>query len=183
MAALPRPSVRRLLTLLFSDGQEGRRRRGGAAGVRTHKAKHELPSLPPSPPLISVFFPPPPPTYRVRGLFLLLPSCGSVGVGSVDISVLRGGGLVAETWTMGRKGLWFDSGSTPRSNNKKTNLDGQHLDPSKNPRGFSLPCLVPLSKAPYSPYTCSLGAYMAVHCSVCPAPDGLKAEDKFPTIA
>ncbi|CAB1454591.1 unnamed protein product, partial [Pleuronectes platessa] len=53
--------------------------------------------------------------------------------------------------------LWFVSGSTPRRNNKKTNLD----DLSKNPRGFSLPCLVPQSKAPYSPNICSPGAFAA----------------------
>ncbi|CAB1454052.1 unnamed protein product [Pleuronectes platessa] len=38
---------------------------------------------------------------------------------------------------------------------------------------------VPLSKAPYSPNICSRAPYMA-HCSVCPAPDGSKAEVKFP---
>ncbi|CAB1431629.1 unnamed protein product [Pleuronectes platessa] len=60
-----------------------------------------------------------------------LPS-GSVGEqrSTVNMSSLsqlsqfgRGGGLVVETWTMGREGLWFVSGSTPRRNNKKTNPD------------------------------------------------------------
>ncbi|CAB1443136.1 unnamed protein product [Pleuronectes platessa] len=37
------------------------------------------------------------------------------------------------------------------------------IDLSKNPRGFSLPCLVPLSKAPYSPNICSPGASHSNH--------------------
>ncbi|CAB1419506.1 unnamed protein product [Pleuronectes platessa] len=52
---------------------------------------------------------------------------------------------------MGRKGLWFDSYDS-------TTKRQTWIDLSKNPRGFSLPCLVPLSKAPYSPNICSLGA-------------------------
>ncbi|CAB1423057.1 unnamed protein product [Pleuronectes platessa] len=67
---------------------------------------------------------------------------------------MTGGGLVAETWTMGREGLWFVSGSTPRRDNKRRTW----IDLSKNPR-VSLPCLVPLSKAPYSPNICSPSAY------------------------
>ncbi|CAB1440426.1 unnamed protein product [Pleuronectes platessa] len=74
----------------------------------------------------------------------------------MQTALREGGGLVAETWTMGRKGLWFVSGSTPRRNNKRRTW----IDLSKNPRGFSLPCLVPLSKAPYSPNICSPGAIL-----------------------
>ncbi|CAB1433020.1 unnamed protein product [Pleuronectes platessa] len=70
-----------------------------------------------------------------------------------EYQVRRGGGLVAETWTMGREGLWFVSGSTPRRDNKRRTW----IDLSKNPR-VSLPCLVPLSKAPYSPNICSPSA-------------------------
>ncbi|CAB1414521.1 unnamed protein product [Pleuronectes platessa] len=54
---------------------------------------------------------------------------------------------------MGREGLWFISGSTPRRDNKRRTW----IDLSKNPR-ISLPCLVPLSKAPYSPNICSPSA-------------------------
>ncbi|CAB1447613.1 unnamed protein product [Pleuronectes platessa] len=54
---------------------------------------------------------------------------------------------------MGREGLWFVSGSTPRRDNKRRTW----IDLSKNPR-VSLPCLVPLSKAPYSPNICSPSA-------------------------
>ncbi|CAB1460240.1 unnamed protein product [Pleuronectes platessa] len=51
---------------------------------------------------------------------------------------------------MGRKGLWFDS-------TEKQQKDEPGLICPKIPIGFSLPC-VPLSKAPYSPNICSLGA-------------------------
>ncbi|CAB1434482.1 unnamed protein product [Pleuronectes platessa] len=54
---------------------------------------------------------------------------------------------------MGREGLWFVSGSTPRRDNQRRTW----IDLSKNPR-VSLPCLVPLSKAPYSPNICSPSA-------------------------
>ncbi|CAB1455559.1 unnamed protein product [Pleuronectes platessa] len=52
-------------------------------------------------------------------------------------------------------GLWAEkvSGSTPRRDNKRQT----RIDLSKNPR-VSLPCLVPLSKAPHSPNICSPSA-------------------------
>ncbi|CAB1419231.1 unnamed protein product [Pleuronectes platessa] len=59
---------------------------------------------------------------------------------------------------MGREGLWFVSGSTPRRDNKRRTW----IDLSKNPR-VSLPCLVPLSKAPYSPNICSPSALTIKH--------------------
>ncbi|CAB1412586.1 unnamed protein product [Pleuronectes platessa] len=62
------------------------------------------------------------------------------------------GELVA--WTMGRKGL----GSSLVRLHGETTKRRTWIDLSKNPRGFSLPCLVPLSKAPYSPNICSPGA-------------------------
>ncbi|CAB1421705.1 unnamed protein product, partial [Pleuronectes platessa] len=58
---------------------------------------------------------------------------------------------------MGREGLWFVSGSTPRRDNKRRTW----IDLSKNPR-VSLPCLVPLSKAPYSPNICSPSATTSI---------------------
>ncbi|CAB1456130.1 unnamed protein product [Pleuronectes platessa] len=60
---------------------------------------------------------------------------------------------------MGRKGLWFDS-------TEKQQKDEPGLICPENPRGFSLPCLVPLSKAPYPPNICSPGAVHGPDASV-----------------
>ncbi|CAB1445299.1 unnamed protein product [Pleuronectes platessa] len=64
-------------------------------------------------------------------------------------------------WTSGRN---LDYGQKKVSGSSLVRLHGETtkrrtwIDLSKNPRGFSLPCLVPLSKAPYSPNICSPGA-------------------------
>ncbi|CAB1438475.1 unnamed protein product [Pleuronectes platessa] len=63
---------------------------------------------------------------------------------------------------MGREGLWFVSGSTPRRDNKRRTW----IDLSNNPR-VSLPCLVPLSKAPYSPNICSPSACTRLLTALC----------------
>ncbi|CAB1455191.1 unnamed protein product [Pleuronectes platessa] len=68
---------------------------------------------------------------------------------------------VERWWTSGRNldygqkrslvRLWFDS-------MEKKQKDEPGLICPKIQGGFSLPCLVPLSKAPYSPNICSPGA-------------------------
>ncbi|CAB1451207.1 unnamed protein product [Pleuronectes platessa] len=57
-------------------------------------------------------------------------------------------------------GLWAEkvSGSSVVRRLGETTKRQAWIDLSKNPRGFSLPCLVPLSKAPY----CSLCAVLCL---------------------
>ncbi|CAB1417123.1 unnamed protein product [Pleuronectes platessa] len=64
----------------------------------------------------------------------------------------------------------------------RTELNPEYLDlrprAELNPEYWTpcTPLVMPLSKAPYSPNICSPAPYMVAPCSVCPAPDGLKAE-------
>ncbi|CAB1444016.1 unnamed protein product [Pleuronectes platessa] len=60
-------------------------------------------------------------------------------------------------WTIGRSLDYGKKRSLVRLHGETTKRR-TWIDLSKNPRGFSLPCLVPLSKAPYSPNICSPGA-------------------------
>ncbi|CAB1432574.1 unnamed protein product [Pleuronectes platessa] len=62
-------------------------------------------------------------------------------------------------WSSGRN---LDYGSTPRRDNKRRTW----IDLSKNPR-VSLPSLVPLSKAPYSPNICSPSACTRLLTALC----------------
>ncbi|CAB1460411.1 unnamed protein product [Pleuronectes platessa] len=61
-------------------------------------------------------------------------------------------------WTSGRNLDYGQKRSLVRLHGETTKRR-TWIDLSKNPRGFSLPCLVPLSKAPYSPNICSPGAH------------------------